>query len=59
MEDDGGFLRWFVPWRGARTDETPIGWYGLADLKDAFDAGMAAEQQRATAELLRDIRKKD
>lgn len=43
MDDDPDFTAWFVPWKDARPDgRTPVGWYTLADLMVAFDAGRRA-----------------
>ena len=62
MDDDGGFLRWFVPWKGTRPEMTLIGWYVLADLEAAFNAGVAMGLDIAATELtalLNDPPKKD
>lgn len=68
MGDDGQFVRWFNPWKAARPDMAPIGWYVLADLEAAFNAGITAEREQVIVaalgperaeELLRVLRGKD
>ena len=56
MTENIPFLRWFVPWKGARPEILPIGYYSLADLEAAFDAGMDAKEQQAIARLRHDLR---
>ena len=44
MDDEAAFAQWFAPWKAARPDLSPAGWYVLADLQAAFNAGRASVQ---------------
>lgn len=58
MDEDGArFAAWFQPWRDARPDIGPIGWYVYADLEAAFDAGRADQHQQALDEILERTRR--
>lgn len=48
---------WFMPWRDARPHGmTPVGYYTLADLRTAFDAGAAAAVQNGLGQIITRIR---
>ena len=52
MDDEMRFAKWYVPWKAARPDVTPLGWYTYADLEAAFNAGRADQQQQTLDEIL-------